>query len=130
MRDSRRYLVGALAVVWLAACGGNTTSPGSGSTPSTSVGVAGANLGTATDKIAATVQLAFEPAMTTAHVGDIIQWTNTASFEHTITFDSESSLSDPSLQPGGTWEVKFTTAGTYQYHCSIHPQMVGTIVVS
>jgi plastocyanin len=130
MRDSRRYLVGALAVVWLAACGGNTTSPGSGSTPSTSVGVAGANLGTATDKIAATGQLAFEPAMTTAHVGDIIQWTNTASFEHTITFDSESSLSDPSLQPGGTWEVKFTTAGTYQYHCSIHPQMVGTIVVS
>ena len=109
MRGTPRYLVGALAVVWLAACGGNTTSPGSGSTPSTSVGVAGANLGTATDKIAATAQLAFEPAMTMAHIGDIIQWTNTASFEHTITFDSESSLSDRSLQPGGTWEVKFTT---------------------
>ena len=131
MRGTRRYLVGALAVLWLAACGGaSTTSPGSGSTPSTSVGVAGANLGTATDKISATGQLAFEPAMTTAHVGDIIQWTNTASFEHTVTFDSDSSLSDPLLQPGGTWEVKFTTAGTYQYHCSIHPQMVGTIVVS
>jgi plastocyanin len=130
MRGTLRYLVGALAVVWLAACGGNTTSPGSGSTSSTSVGVAGANLGTATDKISATGQLAFEPAMLTVHVGDIIQWTNTASFEHTITFDSESSLSDPSLQPGGTWEVKFTTAGTYQFHCSIHPQMVGTIVVS
>jgi plastocyanin len=68
--------------------------------------------------------------MLTVHVGDIIQWTNTASFEHTITFDSQPSLSDPSLQPGGTWEVKFTTAGTYQFHCSIHPQMVGTIVVS
>lgn len=55
---------------------------------------------------------------------------HTASVEHTITFDNEWSLSDPSLQPGGTWEVKFTTAGTYQYHCSIHPNMVGTIVVS
>ena len=131
MRGTRRYLVGALAVFWLAACGGgSTTSPGSGSTPSTSVGVAGANLGAATDTISATGQLTFDPAMTTAHVGDIIQWTNTASFEHTVTFDSESSLSDPSLQPGGTWEVKFTTAGTYQYHCSIHPQMVGTMVVS
>src|SRR6202166_5317673 len=130
MPGTLRYLVGALAVVWLAACGGNTTSPGSGSTSSTSVGVAGANLGTATEKISATGQLTFDPAMQTAHVGDIIQWTNTASFEHTITFDSQPSLSDPSLQPGGTWEVKFTTAGTYQYHCSIHSGMVGTIVVS
>ncbi len=131
MQGTVRYVVGALAIVWLAACGGRTTSsPGSGSQPSTSVGVAGANLGAATDKISATGQLTFDPSMQTANVGDIIQWTNTASFEHTITFDNEASLSDPSLQSGGTWEVKFTTAGTYQYHCSIHPNMVGTIVVS
>jgi len=50
--------------------------------------------------------------------------------EHTITFDAESSLSDPSLQPGATWDIKFTTAGTYHYHCSIHPTMIGTIVIS
>jgi plastocyanin len=81
-------------------------------------------------KISATTQLTFDPAMQTAHVGDVIQWNNTGSVGHTVTFDSEPSLSDPSLAPGGVWEVKFTTAGTYQYHCSIHPTMVGTIVVS
>ena len=79
-------------------------------------------------KISATGQLTFDPVMQTAHVGDIIEWTNTGSVEHTITFDTEPSLSDPSLQPGATWEVKFTTAGTYHYHCSIHSGMVGTIV--
>ena len=80
--------------------------------------------------ISATDQLTFDPAMQTAHVGDIIQWTNTSSVMHTITFDTEPSLSDPTLQPGSTWAVKFTTAGTYHYHCSIHAGMVGTIVVS
>jgi plastocyanin len=126
------------AIVCLVGCGGGSTSspPTSGATSAPAgtsapaVGVAGANLGTATVKIAATGQLSFVPAMQTAHVGDIIQWTNTGSVEHTITFDAQPSLSDPSLQPGGQWEVKFTTAGTYQYRCSIHANMLGTIVVS
>lgn len=112
----------------LAACGGSTSS--SNSSPSVSVGTAAVSLGTAAVMISATGQLTFGPAMQTAHVGDIIQWTNTGSVMHTITFDAEPALSDPSLQPGATWEVKFTTAGTYQYHCSIHTGMVGTIVVS
>jgi len=38
-----------------------------------SVGVAGGNVGTATDKIAATGQQAFTPAMQTAHIGEIVQ---------------------------------------------------------
>lgn len=129
MVSPRLVASGALAIAVLAACGGSSSTPAAG-TGSTSVGVAGANLGTATVMIAATGQLAFDPATQTAHVGDIVQWSNTGSVEHTVTFDGQPSLSDPSLQPGGTWEVKFTTAGTYQYHCSIHPNMLGTIVVS
>lgn len=123
--------VGLLLTIGLVACGGSGSGPPSNSSPAAaSVGTAGVSLGTATVKISATGQLMFDPAMQTAHVGDIIQWTNTGTVEHTITFDAETSLSDPALQPGATWEVKFTTAGTYQYHCSIHPTMVGTIVVS
>jgi plastocyanin len=123
--------VGLLLALGLVACGGSTgNAPSNSSPPAASVGTAGVSLGAATVKISATGQLMFDPAMQTAHVGDIVQWTNTGSVEHTITFDAQPSLSDPALQPGATWEVKFTTAGTYQYHCSIHPTMVGTIVVS
>ena len=129
MRNHHLLIVGLLLVVGLVACGGSS-SPATTSAPAASVGTAGANLGAATVMISATTQLTFDPAMQTAHVGDIIQWSNTGSVMHTVTFDSEPSLSDPSLDPGGVWEVKFTTAGTYQYHCSIHPTMVGTIVVS
>jgi plastocyanin len=113
----------------LAACGGSSSTATSGA-PSASVGLAGGNLGTPTVTIAATGALTFDPAMQTAHVGDIVQWSNTGSVEHTVTFDAQPALSDPALEPGAAWEVKFTTAGTYRYRCSIHPNMVGTIVVS
>jgi plastocyanin len=34
------------------------------------------------------------------------------------------------LGRGGTYTASFTTAGTYEYHCSIHPNMVGSVVVN
>ena len=124
---TRVVVCAVVAMVGLAACGGSGTSS---SSASSTAGVAGVNVGAATVTIAATGQLAFTPAMEAVHVGDIVEWSNTGSVEHTVTFDSQPSLSDPSLQPGANWEVKFTTAGTYQFHCSIHPTMVGTVVVS
>lgn len=38
-------------------------------------------------------------------------------------------LSDPTLAPGATWEIKLTQAGTYPYRCTIHPGMNGMLVV-
>lgn len=38
--------------------------------------------------------------------------------------------SSGNLGRGGTHTVSFNAAGTYQYHCSIHPGMVGSIVVN
>jgi plastocyanin len=50
-----------------------------------------------------------------------------------VTFQdaNDSCLSDASLDPGATWEVKFNAAGTYNYLCTIHaPNMKGSITVS
>jgi plastocyanin len=38
--------------------------------------------------------------------------------------------SSGNLGRGGTHTVSFNAAGTYEYHCSIHPNMVGSIVVN
>lgn len=112
----------------LAGCGG------AGSSPSASLGrqggSAGVHLGIPSAHVAATDQLVFGPATQTLHVGDIVQWTNTATLPHTISFDNHPNLTDPStFAPGDTWEVKLDAPGTFFYYCSLHPGMTGKLVV-
>ncbi|MGH7685993.1 MAG: cupredoxin domain-containing protein [Candidatus Dormibacteria bacterium] len=122
--------LGACALAALAGC-----SNGSGSLSSTGTGrdagSAGVNIGTPAQHVAATDQLTFSPTTQTVHVGDIVQWTNDGTVPHTVTFETQPHLTDPSnLDPGDTWEVKFSEAGTFFYYCSIHPGMAGALVVT
>ena len=63
-------------------------------------------------------------------VGDTITWTNDDTTPHSAALDNGSCPTD-TIQPGNSGSLQFTLAGTYPYHCAIHPtQMKGTIVVS
>jgi plastocyanin len=86
-------------------------------------------LGTPAANIAATDQLAFTPTAATVKTGGVIQWKNTGSTAHNVTFDGQSSLTSGTLQQGETWQVHFTTAGMYKYHCTFHPGMNGQVTV-
>lgn len=70
----------------------------------------------------------FSPATETIQVGDTITWHNDDSFAHTIVSDN-SSWGTLSLPVGGEVSHTFTALGTYDYHCGIHPAMIGTIEV-
>ena len=115
----------------VAACGGATSgvtpTGGGGCGP----GTAGVNQGTPASTVAASDQLTFTPQNITVSVGQVLQWHNTGSIMHTVTFNSAnaSCLTDPSLNGSSSWDVKFTQPGTYAYHCSIHEQMTGTVTV-
>lgn len=68
----------------------------------------------------------FEPASVTISAGDTVRWTNMDQTAHTATgsvFDSGT------LQPGESYEFLFTDSGVYNYKCSIHPTMEGTVTV-
>ena len=69
---------------------------------------------------------AFNPSTLTVKVGETVRWTNDDSAPHQIAGGFANS---PVLPQGATFEFTFTTAGTYDYHCAIHPSMKGTIVV-
>lgn len=60
--------------------------------------------------------------------GDTVVWTNNDAVGHTVTGDNGGPASS-TISPGGTYSFKFNTAGTFGYHCSIHPSMTGTIIV-
>lgn len=72
--------------------------------------------------------LAFSPSSVTISTGDSVNWTNNDSFSHTVTSDT-GAFDSGTLAPGDTFALEFTTAGTYEYHCSLHPSMTGTITV-
>jgi plastocyanin len=48
---------------------------------------------------------------------------------HNIVFATASDADDTAFGIGDTWQVKFTQAGTYQYQCTLHPGMTGTVTV-
>jgi plastocyanin len=137
-------VVGALAATAaLAACGG--ANPATASSPAAAAAGASSSTTTmtmpmptttsaapaapvATDKVAI-MGFAFGPATITVKPGTTVTWTQQDEDQHTVTANDGSFTSSP-LITGGTYTHTFTAPGTYQYHCSIHPFMHGTVVVT
>ena len=75
------------------------------------------------------VDFAFQPASIEVPAGSTVTWTNAGAAPHTVTAD-DGSFDSGQLKPGATFSQTFSTPGTYTYHCEIHPQMTGTVVVT
>lgn len=71
---------------------------------------------------------AYIPDDVTIATGTTVTWTNSDSVAHTSTSDA-SAWNSGIVAPGGRFSFTFATPGTYSYHCTIHPGMVGTVVV-
>jgi plastocyanin len=74
---------------------------------------------------------AFGPASLTIRTGTTVTWTNQDGAVHKIASDPGTpvAFTSESLANGASYPLTFTTAGTYTYHCTIHPSMKGTILV-
>lgn len=70
----------------------------------------------------------FQPPMLTVSVGTMVRWINRGQHPHTVTADDERWTSGE-LGPGEAYGYTFTRPGTYSYHCTVHPDMRGTITV-
>jgi plastocyanin len=70
----------------------------------------------------------FSPVSLTVPVGATVHWKNLDGEPHTVRSVDEQFRSG-ALDQNDSFTFKFVKAGTYKYACSIHPQMVGTIVV-
>ena len=72
-------------------------------------------------------QVAYTPAQISAFVGDTVEWDNKDIVAHTAT--ARDGAWDVMIAPNGKSSVVLKSAGTVQYYCRIHPNMVGEITV-
>ena len=71
---------------------------------------------------------AFTPQRVTVAAGTTVRWSQKDSAAHTATSD-KGTFDSGNLSQGRTFSFKFSQAGTYEYHCSVHPNMKATVVV-
>lgn len=71
---------------------------------------------------------AFDPATISIKTGGTVTWKNNDSVAHTVTSDA-GSFASQTLSPGASYSHTFSSAGTFPYHCAIHPSMHGTVIV-
>ena len=117
-----------IAVLAVAACG-SSGSGGSAASPAASAAASERASAEAAGGDAVTIQnFAFGPASLSVAAGTTVTWTNADSAAHTATAD-DGSFDSKSIAAGSTFSQTFDTAGTFAYHCSIHPNMTGTIEV-
>jgi len=74
------------------------------------------------------VEFDFSPSSVAINLGDTVRWTNQGSISHSST--SDSALWDSGLlSPGQQFQHTFNAVGSFPYHCTPHPFMVGTVAV-
>lgn len=135
------------ALLFVAACSGAATPSPVAPTPAASSAApsasaassasastapsASSSAGGSTTSAANAVQIkgfAFNPATITVKVGTSVTWTNGDNVNHTVT-DDKGAFDSGAVASGSTFSQTFKTAGTFTYHCKIHPSMTATVVV-
>ncbi|MGK8520512.1 plastocyanin/azurin family copper-binding protein [Nocardia asteroides] len=74
--------------------------------------------------------MTFSPAEVTVKIGDTVTWRFDDKVPHTVQGigDKAMGINSPIIDKG-EWSYTFTTAGTYRYLCSLHPEMRGSVTV-
>lgn len=71
--------------------------------------------------------MAFNPPETRIRPGDEVTWVFSDREPHTVTADNKSF--DSGERKDGEFRLRFEQPGTYSYHCTLHPDMKGRVLV-
>jgi plastocyanin len=73
-------------------------------------------------------EFTYRPPIVTVRPGTTVTWVNHDEEPHTVT-SATGAFASPGLVNEDTFAQTFTTPGTYQYFCALHPHMRATVVV-
>ena len=133
---SLRFVMTSIVLLSAVACGGSYSSPSTTPSPTPAPSPAPGPVSTPGTASSVTIPVnaatltntAFAPDAADVAVGATVTWTNSDAIAHTSTSDA-AGWDSGIVPPGGQFSVSFPTAGTFHYHCAIHPGMIGTVVV-
>ncbi len=112
-------ILAVIFAVAATACGSSSTAP---TTPATAADVTISIVGV-------NAAQSFSPNPTTMKVGQSVAFKNNDTIAHDATQDA-AKFNTGTLGAGATsTAIAMPTAGTFTYHCSIHPGMIGTLIV-
>ncbi len=118
-------LLGLLAALLLvSAC----SSSGGGKSSSSGGSSSGGGGSAASTNAVDVVNFSFDPKDITVKTGTKVTWTFKDSAAHNVAAKDNSFKSDD-LKNGQTYSYTFNTAGKYDYYCTIHQYMTGTVTV-
>jgi plastocyanin len=112
--------LGLIAMVAFVGCASASSAPSASSIPTAS-------------PVAISIKgFAFNPNQPSVAKGATITWTNDDGTTHTVTSGvpgTPTGKFDQRVEPGKTFAFTFTDAGTYEFFCSIHNSMRGSVTV-
>lgn len=74
---------------------------------------------------------AFAPSSIIVKKGTTVTWTNEDSVAHTVAeTDGKTGPNSQDISKGQSYSFTYDTVGTFNYHCSIHPDMIGKVTVT
>jgi len=70
----------------------------------------------------------FTPKELTVAVGTTVKWLNHDDIPHTIV-EKKTTFRSKALDTDDSYSFTFTSVGTFDYFCGLHPHMVGQVIV-
>src|SRR5262245_60797576 len=126
---SLRLAAASFILMFAIACGSDSSNPAPVPTPTPTPTPGGTAIAVTIPRGAETLgNRAFSPDAVDVAVGTTVTWTNTDVESHTSTSDS-GAWNSGLVGPGSQFSFTFATAGSFPYHCTVHPGMVGTVTV-
>lgn len=110
-----------VSVIFVAGCGTKPKTVNPVTTTPT-----GLSTEVATNNTVTILNFSFSPSSLTIKKGESVTWLNEDSAPHAINFET---FSSDTFSKGESYSKTFNEAGSFNYYCSIHPSMIGKIIV-
>lgn len=119
-----RLVAGSAVLLALSACGTADPRPSSADRSAT----ASASAGAVTTDVVEVVNFSYEPRVVSVTAGTTVTWRFRDQPRHDVAA-TDRSFGSELLTAGQEYTHTFTTPGTYDYFCTVHQYMTGTVIV-